>query len=127
MIYIGGSMDPKIDATNFGSITIQGKNYRHDVLIHMDGSIAKRKKKLSKKVYGTSHKLSLEEAKYIYEKGTEKIIYGTGQFGRARLSEQAKQYFENKGVELVLIPTPKAIAVWNESTGNVVGLFHLTC
>lgn len=33
------------------------------MLIRLDGKVKKRKKKLSKAVYGTSHLVSLEEAK----------------------------------------------------------------
>jgi hypothetical protein len=126
-LMIGVIMDPKIDSTIFGSITINGQKYSHDVLVRLDGTIKKRKKKLSKKVYGTSHKLSLAEAEHIYEDGVEKIIFGTGQFDRAHLSEQAEKFFGNLGVELILSSTPRAINEWNETFGNVVGLFHVTC
>ena len=40
-------MKPKIQATKFGSITIQGQKTEHDVIIRLDGSVKKRKKKLS--------------------------------------------------------------------------------
>jgi len=52
----------KIDSTEFGSITIDGTLYSHDILIRLSGEVVKRKKKLSKKYYGTSHTISLEEA-----------------------------------------------------------------
>jgi hypothetical protein len=62
-------MQPRIDRTQFGSVTIDGKVYEHDVLIRLGGQIKKRKKKLSKAVYGTSHTISLAEAKHLYQKG----------------------------------------------------------
>jgi hypothetical protein len=46
-----------IDHTTFGEITIDGKTYDHDVIVRLSGEIVKRKKKLSKKLYGTSHEL----------------------------------------------------------------------
>jgi hypothetical protein len=52
-------MQPRIDRTQFGSITIDGKVFEHDVLIRLGGQVEKRKKKLSKAVYGTSHTVSL--------------------------------------------------------------------
>ena len=58
-------MKPKIDSTNFGSITVDGKTFDYDILIRLNGQVEKREKALSKEVYGTSHKVSLEEAKYI--------------------------------------------------------------
>ncbi len=48
----------KIEETRFGNITIDGKTYDHDVVIRLFGDVIKRKKKLSKKYYGTSHVLS---------------------------------------------------------------------
>ena len=81
-------MKPKINSTSFGSITVKEKTFENDILIRMSGQIEKRRKKLSKKVYGTSHKISLAEAKYIYEKGAEKIIIGTGQTGYVELSKK---------------------------------------
>ena len=58
-------MRPRIDGTTFGSITIEGETFERDVLIRLSGEIKKRKKKLSKAVYGTSHIVSLEEAKHV--------------------------------------------------------------
>jgi hypothetical protein len=127
--HISGSikMKPKIDQTSFGSITIEGKAFEYDVLIRMNGEIEKRKKKLSKAIYGTSHVLSLDEAKYVYEKGTKRLIIGSGQDGNVELSNEAAEYFESKHCKVDLWPTPKAIGAWNKAEGDVIGLFHVTC
>ena len=53
----------EIERTKFGSITIDRKIYEHDVVIRLSGEVIKRKKKLSKKYYGTSHVLSKDESK----------------------------------------------------------------
>ena len=65
-------MKPKIDSTSFGSITVDGETFEYDILIRLNGQVEKREKALSKELYGTSHKVSLEEAKYIYEEGNRK-------------------------------------------------------
>jgi hypothetical protein len=120
-------MKPKIDSTSFGSITVDGKTFDHDILICLNGHVKKRKKKLSKEVYGTSHIISLEEANYIYEEGTEKIIIGTGQTGFVKLSEDAENFFAGNRCGIELFPTPWAIERWNEIEGKVTGVFHVTC
>jgi hypothetical protein len=120
-------MKPKIDETTFGSITIEGKTFEHDVLIHLNGEIEKRKKKLSKAIYGTSHVISLDEAKFVYEKGTKRLIIGSGQDGNVELSNEAADYFERKHCRIDLSPTPRAIGTWNKAEGDVIGLFHVTC
>lgn len=120
-------MKPQIDATQFGSITIEGEVYEHDVIIRLDGQVKKRKKKLSKAIYGTSHTISLDEAKYVYEKGAERLIIGSGQYGNVELSDEAAEFFRQQKCEVELQPTPKAIRAWNEAKGDIIGLFHVTC
>lgn len=120
-------MKPHIDATEFGSITIAGEVYEHDVLIRLDSSVKKRKKKLSKAVYGTSHKMSLDEARHVYEKGAERLIVGTGQEGMLELSPEAAGYFERHDCNVRLLPTPRAVQAWNEADGETIALFHVTC
>lgn len=120
-------MKPRIDGTDFGSITIDGDRIEHDVLIRLSGAVAKRKKKLSKAVYGSSHTVSFAEAEFIYEKGAERLIVGAGQNGMVRLSGEAADYFAKQKVAVDLAPTPAAIACWNKARGAVIGLFHVTC
>ena len=120
-------MKPRIDGTRFGSITIAGQTFEYDVLIRLDGEVKKRKKKLSKAVYGSSHTLSLDEARQIYQKGAERLIIGAGQSGLVTLSEEVADYFGLKGCHVDLLRTTKAIAAWNEAKGAVIGLFHVTC
>ena len=120
-------MNPKIDSTKFGSITISGIKYEHDIIIRLGGKIEKRKKKLSKAIYGTSHILSLDEAKYVYEDGAERMIIGAGQTGMVKLSDQAKSFFREKRCKVIIFPTPQAAREWNDAKGTVIGLFHVTC
>jgi len=118
---------PQIDRTDFGSITIDGDTLDHDVVIRLNGNVKKRKKKLSKAVYGTSHIISLDEAKQVYQKGAKQLIIGTGQYGNVTLSDEATKYFHRKKIQVTLLPTPDAIGIWNKSEGSLVGLFHVTC
>jgi len=120
-------MKPKISSTSFGSITVKRKMFENDILIRLDGKVEKRRKKLSKKLYGTSHKISLAEAKYIYEKGAEKLIIGTGQTGYVELSKKAQKFFKEKDLKTKLLPTPEAIKLWNKDKGRVIAMFHVTC
>jgi hypothetical protein len=57
----------EVESTTFGTITMGGKTYEHDVVVRLSGDVVKRKKKLSKKYYGTSHILSKEEARFVFE------------------------------------------------------------
>jgi len=116
-----------IERTEFGSVTIDGKTYEYDVVIRLSGKVEKRKKKLSKEKYGTSHIISKAEAKFIFEDGCEELIIGTGQQGNVRLSPEADDYFENKECVVVALPTPDAIQYFNQSHEKKIGLLHVTC
>ena len=120
-------MKPKIDRTMFGSITVDGQVFEGDIIIRLGGEVKKRKKKLSKAVYGTSHIISLEEAKHVYQKGAERLVVGAGQYGLVELSEEAAGYLEENGCQVDLLPMKEALRVWNEAEGAVIGLFHVTC
>ncbi len=117
----------KIDSTEFGSITINGTTYSHDILISMSGEVVKRKKKLSKKYYGTSHIISREEAEFVYEKNCKILIVGAGQYGNVALSPEAAEFFEHHDCRVILQPTPDAIETYNKTRDKTIGLFHVTC
>jgi hypothetical protein len=117
----------KIKETTFGSITVGKETYSHDIVIELDGTVRKRKKKLSKRVFGTSHQVSLDEIKDVYAQGAKKLIVGTGQYDQLRLSGEAQAYLDERGCKAVLLATPEAMERWNAAKGQVIGLFHITC
>jgi hypothetical protein len=120
-------MKPHIESSGFGWILVDGKRFDHDIVIRLDGTVEKRKKKLSKVVFGSSHTLSLDEAKHVYTEGARQLVIGTGQSGILQLSDEAFQYYKKKGCDVSLAPTQEAITLWNESQGESIGLFHVTC
>jgi hypothetical protein len=118
---------PHCDATGFGWIEIDAERYEHDVLIRLGGKIKRRKKRLSKEVYGTSHVVSLAEAKHVFEDGARVLIVGTGQDDNVRLSPEAADYFTRHRCDVSLRPTPDALEAWNKAGEDAIGLFHVTC
>jgi hypothetical protein len=101
----GGEGTTKIDGTTFGSIAIDGKTYDHDVIVRLSEEVEKRKKKLSRRVYGSSHTVSEDEARFVFEKGCKQLIFGTGQDGMASLSPETSAFFEEKGRKVIAEPT----------------------
>lgn len=117
----------KIDSTEFGSICIGGITYAHDVLIRLSGEVEKRKKKLSKQYYGSSHTISRDEAEFVYEPGCERLVLGAGHYGNVQLSSEAEAFFAEHHCRVILQPTREAIRTYNRSESGTVGLFHVTC
>jgi hypothetical protein len=120
-------MRPRIEKTRFGSITVEGTVYEHDLLIRLDGEVQARPKELSKALYGSSHTISLAEAQYVYQEGVERLIVGTGLTGLTKLSEEAAAYLQDRGCRVDRYRTRRAIKAWNEAEGAAIGLFHITC
>jgi hypothetical protein len=110
-LLVGGSLGTKdqtmeIETPNSAPSQLR-QTYEHDVVIRLSGEVVKRKKKLSKKYYGTSHVMSKDEAKFVFEKGCEQFIVGSGQMGNVHLSPEAEAYFAKKGCKVLLQPTPR--------------------
>jgi hypothetical protein len=64
---------------------------------------------------------------FVYERGCNELIVGSGQMGNVRLSPEAEAYFKKKDCKVLLRPTPVAIQVFNKSYAKKIGLFHVTC
>src|SRR4030043_929018 len=118
-------MKPVISESGFGYITVEGSKIDHDIIIRFSGEIKKRKKKLSKAIYGTSHIISLDEAKYVYQNGAERLIIGSGHQGMVNLSDEAIDYLKKKKCKIDMYPTPKAIEKWNNAIAKEIGLSHI--
>lgn len=120
-------MKPILKDTRFGAIVVNNEELEYDIIIRLSGKVKKRKKKLSKAIFGTSHIISVDEAKYVYQDGAKRLIVGAGRQGMMMLSGDADEFLKEKKCETELFLTPIAIEKWNEATGPVVGLFHVTC
>src|SRR5436190_9881683 len=113
---------------NVGDVPGTLDKSEHDVIIRLSGEVVKRKKKLSKKYYCTSHVLSKDEAKFVFEKGCEQLILGSGaRWAMCIYRPEAEAYFAKKGCKVQLQPTPEAIHAFNRSHAKKIGLFHVTC
>jgi hypothetical protein len=119
-----------IEEYKFGSITINGKTYNHDVEARWTGEILKWWR-------GESHIIDLEDVERAIAENPDLIIIGIGAWGVAEVTERAKAEIKNKGIELVIDNTEEAVKTFNirvqeskEEGGRakkVIGLFHLTC
>jgi hypothetical protein len=116
----------RIENFSFGLIQIDGETYEHDVVIDR-GEIKKRKKKPSKKFrdkFGHTP-LSIEE-KIPWK--CRQLIIGNGFNGALPVMDAVKRKAEKRGVELIILPTPKALERLNKvSTDDTNAILHVTC
>jgi len=112
------------DDFRFGSIRIDGVMYEHDVVIDR-GQVRKRKKKPSKKFrseFGHTP-LSLEE-KIPWK--CRRLVVGTGT-GALPVMEELKREAGRRKIELLILPTVRAIQVLERDPSETNAVLHVTC
>jgi hypothetical protein len=110
---------------SFGLIRINGITYKHDVVIEQ-GEVRKREKKPSKKFredYGHTP-LSLEES--IPWK-CQRLVVGTGVYGGLPVMKDVKLEAERHKIELLILPTAKAIKELERNPDGTNAILHVTC
>lgn len=78
---------------SFGSVTLFGHTYEEDIIVHVDGSVTKRKKKKSKSyksIYGHTP-LSERELNFLKKEKPEIVYVGTGYEGALPITEIAQE------------------------------------
>jgi hypothetical protein len=113
--------------SEFGWIQIGEETFENDVIVHVDGTVTKRKKKLSKDLkaeYGHTP-LSDQELEFLDEERPEVVIVGTGQFGDLPITPKAKKILSRYGA--VIQPTPQAINSMAAERRPFVAIIHVTC
>jgi hypothetical protein len=119
-----------IEEYHFGSITINDQVYEHDVEVYSEDKVLEWRRK-------ESHLVDIDDVKRAVEEDPEVIIIGTGHSGMVKVSQETKDFIEEKRIELLVDNTNGAVKAFNmireeseekeEKSRKVVGLFHLTC
>lgn len=111
-----------IDSYEFGSIVIDGRTYRDDLLI-WPGHI--------KHDWWRSegHLLQLPDLAEALAAAPQVLVVGTGESGRMQVDPELVAYLKDKGIELVARPTREACRSINELAGKrrLAAALHLTC
>ncbi|WAC04869.1 MAG: MTH938/NDUFAF3 family protein [Methanoregula sp.] len=113
--------------TGFGWIEINGVRYDHDVIIHADGTVNKRKKKASKALKGEyGHTpLSRAELDFLSDEKPRKVFIGTGQDGDLPVTPDATAFLSR--YETVTAPTPELLTLIGQEKERFVAILHVTC
>ena len=110
---------------SFGSIRIDGVTYEHDVVIDR-GEIRKRKKKPSKQFQDDFGHTPLSVEEDLPWK-CRRLVVGTGAYGRLPVMKEVKREAERRKVELLLVPTTKAIEALRRDADDTNAILHVTC
>ena len=113
--------------TGFGWIETGGTRYEHDIVIHTDSTISKRRKKLSKSFkeeYGHTP-LSAEELAFLEDERPTVVYIGTGQYGDLPLTPDAIALLEK--YTPVVKPTPDLLSLIEQEDRKYAAVLHVTC
>jgi hypothetical protein len=109
----------------FGSVTIDGVTYTHDVVIDR-GRVAKRKKKPSKKFREEFGHTPVSVGEKLPWK-CRRLIIGTGNYGSLPVMDDVKREARRRKIELVIIPTHDAIIAMAKKPEDTNAILHVTC
>jgi hypothetical protein len=113
-----------IESYKFGSMVIDGEEYRKDVIILSDGSV------ISPWWRKSGHKLTWEDLKDILGVPPDVLVIGTGNVGMMTPDSALLVALGARGMEVVALPTEAAVSEYNtraEKGGKVAACFHLAC
>jgi len=80
----------------------------------------------------------LPDIKRALEQKSETLVFGTGAYGAAEVTQKLQDYLKQQGVEYIIDKTKQAVKTFNRlikqksqkeqgRSQKVIGLFHLTC
>ena len=123
-VYRGDGMNALlIESCSFGSIVINGKTYKDDLIVLPDGKIIKPWWR------PRGHQLNMNDLTALIDSSPDVIVVGTGIHGRVIPDETLSNDLSCLAIELIAKPNEEAIRRLNGlQPGKRVGAcFHLTC
>jgi hypothetical protein len=114
----------RFEQFSFGSIQIDGVAYDHDVVIDR-GEVRKRKKKPSRRFrdsFGHTP-LSIEEEIPWH---CRRLVIGTGT-GALPVMAEVEQEAQRRKIDLVIVPTARAIELLQQQPAETNAILHVTC
>jgi hypothetical protein len=111
----------RIESYGFGHVTVDGEEHTRDVII------------LPERVVGNwwrrdGHGLVLEDLEDVLDELPERLILGTGAYGRLHPDPAAIEGLRGRGVEVEALPTEEAVRRYGAlNPARTAAALHLTC
>ena len=115
----------QLDHFRFGSIRVDGVTYENDVIIDR-GQVQKRKKKASKPFRDQFGHTPLSPEEKIPWK-CQTLVVGTGAEGALPVMPEVEREAQRRHVDLIVVPTKRAIDLLNREAGKTNAILHITC
>ena len=116
----------KARLVKFGEIEVEGRRYKHDVVIN-GGKVRKRKKGPSKEFreeFGHTPLSVGEEIPW----GGKRLFIGTGANGALPVMDEVLAEAKRRGIEVIAAPTVEICELLDEvKKGQAHAILHCTC
>ena len=113
---------PILSDYHFGTLRIDGAEYRKDLIVLGDRVISPWWRK-------RGHRLQDVDIEAILDEAPRRLIVGTGYFGRMKIDSSAHAACRERGIELIAATTGQAVdrfSTYCEEPGTALAI-HLTC
>jgi hypothetical protein len=121
----GKSLSMRVSDYCFGSVRVDGVTYNHDLIIDR-GKIRKRKKGASRRFRSEYGHTPLSAAEDIPWR-CRRLVIGTGADGALPVMDEVREEARRRHVELVIVPTARAIGALAQTTKDTNAILHVTC
>jgi hypothetical protein len=112
---------PEIDGYTFGRLTIDGREETRDLVVLPERVVRGWWRK-------EGHELALEDLDEVIDELPERLLVGTGAYGRMQPDASALETLRARGVEVEVLPTAEAIRRYPElDPQKTAAALHLTC
>jgi hypothetical protein len=111
----------RIEGYSFGRVLVDGEEHTKDVIV------------LPQRVVGgwwrrDGHALVLEDLEEVVDELPERLIVGTGAYGRMRPDPEALERLRAREIEVESLPTPDAVERFAKlDPARTAAALHLTC
>ena len=114
-------MNMRIEGYSFGRVLVDGEEHTKDVIV------------LPNRVVGEwwrrdGHSLVIEDLEDVLDELPERLILGTGAYGRMRPDPSALEQLRAREIEVESLPTPDAVERFGQlDQARTAAALHLTC
>jgi len=112
---------------DFGKVSVGKKSYDCDIYIRACGKVKRRNKDAVRETTGSSHVIGRDELKKVCRGGPELLIIGAGDQAQAELNDDGREFLARRNIRYEMLPSPKAVKLYNDSTCRRALLLHATC
>jgi hypothetical protein len=116
-----GEVRPRIEEYRFGHVVVDGAEQTRDVIVLPDRVLTNWRR-------ADGHRLVLADLSEVIDELPERVVVGTGAYGRMHPEPETVRELGEKGIEVEALPTDEAVRRYGElDPRRAAAALHLTC